>query len=80
MTEPSVPDSFASSESSRPEQPVAVPVDAADDVGRQRAAGVLADILAFGADLGELRDDRVGDRGVDGAGQVDERLVAAAAS
>ena len=30
------------------EQPVAVPVDAADDVGRQRAARVLAQVLAFG--------------------------------
>ncbi len=37
------------------EQAVAVPVDAADDVGRQRSAGILAQVLALGADLGELR-------------------------
>ena len=58
------------------EQPVAVPVDAADDVGRQRSTRILAQVLAFGADLGELLRDRLGDRGIDGAGEVDERLVA----
>ena len=40
------------------EQPVAVPVDAADDVGRQRSARILAQVLALGADLGELLRDR----------------------
>ena len=62
------------------EQSVAVPVDAADDVGGQRATRVLPDVLTFGADLGVLRRDRVGDRGIDGAGQVDERVLAATAS
>ena len=60
----------------QPQQPVPVPVDAADDVGRQRPAGVLAQILSFRTDLGVLVGDRAGDGGVDGARQIDEIVVA----
>ena len=55
---------------------MAVPVDSADDVGRQRSAGILAQILALGTDFGELLGDRVGDGRIDRARQVDERVVA----
>ena len=61
----------------QPEQTVAVPVDSADDVGRQRSAGILAQVLAFGADLGVFGGDGGGDRRVDGTGQIDECLVTA---
>ena len=56
------------------EQAVPVPVNSTDHVRGQRAAGVLADVLSFGADLRVLFGDCVGDGGVDGAGQVDERF------
>ena len=36
------------------QQPVAVPVDAADDVGRQRSARILPEVLPLGTDLGVL--------------------------
>ena len=54
-----------------------VPVDSADDVGRQRSAGILAQVLAFGADLGVFGGNGGGDRRVDGTGQIDECLVTA---
>ena len=54
-----------------------VPVDSADDVGRQRPARILAQVLTLGTDLGEFPGDRGGDRWVDGTGEIDERLVAA---
>ena len=59
------------------QQSVAVPVDATDHVGRQRTTGILAQVLALGADLGELRRDRLGDSWIHRAGQVDEGLVTA---
>ncbi len=55
---------------------MAVPVDAADDVGGQRPAGVLADVLSLGAHLRVLGGDRVGDGGIDGTRQVDEGVLA----
>ena len=58
------------------EQPVAVPVDAADDVRGQRPARVLADVLPLGADLRVLGGDGVGDRGIDRTGQIDEGVLA----
>ena len=59
-----------------PEQAVAVPIDAADDVGRERAARVLAQILALGADLRELRRNRRGHCGIHRAREIDEVVVA----
>src|SRR5262249_62400608 len=59
----------------KPEQPMSVPVDAADDVGRQRSARILAQILPLGTDLGILVRDGAGDGGVDGARQIYEVVV-----
>ena len=56
---------------------MAIPVDSADDVGRQRPAGILAQVLALGAHFGVFGGDGGGDRRVDGAGQIDECLVTA---
>ncbi|CFR80824.1 Uncharacterised protein [Mycobacterium tuberculosis] len=53
-----------------------IPVDATDDVCRQRPTRVLTQILSFRTDLGILRADRAGDSRVDRTRQVDEGLVA----
>jgi hypothetical protein len=51
---------------------VSIPVDTADDVGGQRSARVLAQILSLRTNLGELGGDGVGDRRVDRTGQINE--------
>ena len=55
---------------------MSVPVDAADDVGRQRSARILAQVLALGADFGILFGDHARNGRVNRARQIGEIVVA----
>ena len=76
MTDPSVPASVASSESSRPSSPWPSQSMPPTMLAASEPPGYWRRSWRSDADLGELLRNRLGDRGIDCAGEVDERLVA----